>query len=288
MFAESSYRVREPCRERLRETREAQGLSLAEIAARTRIPIRQLEAIETSNFAALPSVTYSVGFAKAYARAVGADEVAIGREVRALNDRSVRRTDYEAYDIPDSSRVPTSGIAIAGLVVAVLLLIAIGLWYGTNLFRSEDAAPAPAASTIIAPVPTATTPPVTAGQVTLVARDQVWLRVYDAAGKTLFENTLNTGERYDVPSDANGPMINVGRPDQLQVMLNGSELPALGSGERAIKDVGISAVALTARANATPSPTSAGATTNSAGPDARATFAPAFESAPQTGAPPAP
>jgi cytoskeletal protein RodZ len=62
--------------EKLRAAREAQGLGLAEIAAATRIPQRHLEAIEKSQYASLPSITYALGFAKAYARAVGIDEVA--------------------------------------------------------------------------------------------------------------------------------------------------------------------------------------------------------------------
>jgi hypothetical protein len=46
-------------------------------------------------------------------------------------------------------------------------------------------------------------------------------------------------------------MINVGRPDKLQVTVNGSAVPPLGSGRVAIKDVGISAAALAARATTT-------------------------------------
>lgn len=240
--------------ERLREAREAQGLSLAEIAARTRIPVRQLEAVETSNFAALPSITYSVGFAKAYARAVGADEVAIARDIRGQNDQTTRRTEYETYEVTDSSRVPTSGIMLVSLGIAVLLLIGVGLWYGTTWFRGEEApAPAPAAE-VAAPTeapPAATPPPAASGQVTLTATDDVWLRVYDATGKTLYENTLKPGDRYDVPGDANNPMINVGRPDKLQVLVNGSAVAPLGDGKVAIKDVGISAAALAARAGGT-------------------------------------
>lgn len=237
--------------ERLREAREAQGLSIAEVAARTRIPMRQLEAIERSDYAALPSITYSVGFAKAYARAVGVDEVAIGRDVRSQNDQGVRRTDYEAYALPDPSRVPSRGIAFVALGLAVLLLIAIGLWYGTSLFRRQAPAAPPAAYDTAGAIPeppgSAAPAPVGGDQVTLTATGRVWLRVYDATGRTLFENTLNAGERYDVPSNANRPMVNVGRPDQLQVTLNGSALPPLGNGARAIKDVGVSAAALTAR-----------------------------------------
>src|SRR3546814_15428385 len=41
-----------------------------------------LEAIEQGNYGELPSPTYAIGFAKAYARAVDTDEVEIGGLVR--------------------------------------------------------------------------------------------------------------------------------------------------------------------------------------------------------------
>ena len=47
-------------------------------------------------------------------------------------------------------------------------------------------------------------------------------------------------------------MINVGRPDKLPVTLNGSAVPPLGTGERAIKDVPVGAAALAARAGGQP------------------------------------
>ncbi|MEO9130501.1 MAG: helix-turn-helix domain-containing protein [Sphingomonas sp.] len=274
--------------ERLKEAREAQGLSLAEIAARTRIPVRQLEAIEVSNFAAMPSITYSVGFAKAYARAVGADEVAIAHEIRGQNDVATRHVEYESFEQTDSSRAPTSGIVIACLIGAVLLLIGVGLWYGTSWFRGDgsalaaapnEAAQLPQAAPVAAPAPAA------ADHVTITATDEVWMRIYDATGKTLYENTLKAGDRYDVPDDANNPMINVGRPDKLQVMVNGAAIPPLGNGARAIQDVPISAAALAARASAAPKPTPS-ATPTRAASTPRATRRPAV-SRPQSESTPA-
>jgi len=253
--------------ERLREAREAQGLSLAEIGARTRIPVRQLEAIEASNFSALPSITYSVGFAKAYARAVGADEVAIARDIRGQNDMTTRHVEYESFEQTDSSRAPTSGIVIACVIGAVLLLIGVGLWYGTPWFRGDGSAPV-AAPTEAAPVPqaapVAAPTPIAAGHVTITASDEVWMRIYDATGKTLYENTLKAGDRYDVPADANNPMINVGRPDKLQVMVDGTAIPPLGDGARPIKDIPISAAALAARASGAPQPTPSATPTSAA------------------------
>jgi len=234
--------------DKLREAREAQGLTLADIASRTRVPTRHLEAIENGDYSGLPSPTYAIGFAKSYARIVGLDEREIGGEVRNNPHLPLAPvTDYEAYQPRDARRLPSPGLAMVAGAIGVLVLIAVVVWYGTGLFRgSEEPVAAPPENTIAAaPEPTPT--PVGGGQVSLTATDSVWLKIYDASGKTLLEKTLAAGERYDVPADANGPMINVGRPDKLQVTVNGSVVPPLGSGKVAIKDVPISAAALQAR-----------------------------------------
>jgi cytoskeletal protein RodZ len=238
--------------EKLREARITQGLSLAEVAARTRVPMRHLEAIEISDFSGLPSSTYSVGFSKAYARAVGLDEVMIGREVRGQADVTQRPAEYQPYEMNDPARLPPRGLATILSVVAVLIVIAIGIWYGTTWFRGEESsmpAPAPVTATAPAPAPppvAAPAPPPT-GQVVLTATDVVWLRVYDSTGKALFQGEMQPGDHFDVPVTADHPMINVGRPDKLQVTVNGSNVPPLGAGDHAIKDVEISAQALMAR-----------------------------------------
>lgn len=272
--------------ERLRDARIAQNLSLADVATRTRVPMRHLEAIEQSNYAGLPSPTYSVGFAKAYARAVGADEVAIGREVRAEVDSRPRAPEYEPYDTTDPRRQPPRGLATTVAVLAVLIVIAVVVIYSTGWLRGGT--PIEAAPTVetqpppvtVAPPPTA---PTASGHVTLTATDIVWMRIYDATGKTLFQGELKPGDRYDVPPDADHPMINVGRPDQLQVTVNGSQVPPLGTGVRAIKDVEISAAALMARGQAPAlAPTSAAP---SASPPAASASAPAAR---PVSAPPSP
>jgi len=238
--------------EKLRAAREAQKLELSDIASRTRIPLRHLEAIEQSNFASLPSSTYALGFAKAYARAVGADEVAIGRELRQeLGDRPERPAPPPSYDFSDPSRVPSRGIAFAGVIIAVLVLIGVGLWYGTDLFRgsapTENLIPLENTTAADSANPAAPTPaPITGGQVTLVALDTVWVRVNDASGKRLFEKEMAAGERYDVPADADRPRVRTARPDRVQVLLNGSNVAPLGTGVETV-EADVSAAALQAR-----------------------------------------
>ena len=68
--------------ERLRLAREAKKLSLEDVAAQTRIPQRHLASIETAAWDDLPAPTYSIGFAKSYASAVGLDRVEIGNQLR--------------------------------------------------------------------------------------------------------------------------------------------------------------------------------------------------------------
>src|SRR5688572_23943622 len=187
--------------EKLRGAREAQGLELAEVASRTRIPQRHLEAIERSNYSSLPSITYALGFAKAYARAVGVDEVALGRELRGELDANYERVaPPPAYQMEDPTRTPSRGIAWIGLIIALLVIVGGAIWYGTTMFRGSP--PPPETLEIPEETPTATPTPAGAGQVSLVALDTVWLRVTDASGKLLFEKEMQANERYDVPPDA--------------------------------------------------------------------------------------
>lgn len=242
--------------ERLRAAREALGLSLPEVAARTRVPLRHLEAIETSDFNGLPSVTYAVGFVRSYARAVNADEVALAHDTREEVSRTTRtKPVYEPYEIADPTRTPSRGLTIVAAGVALALLVLAALWFTTTVFRGGEEVAAPS---VVAPVPTAAptarATPAGGGQVRLLAKDEVWLRVYDAANTTLFTGIMKAGDTFDVPPTANNPMINVGRPDKLQVLLNGSALPPLGTGERAIKDVPVGAAALAARMSGQPAP----------------------------------
>lgn len=263
--------------DKLREAREGLGLTLADIANRTRVPIRHLESIENNRLDDMASPAYAIGFTKTYARAVGLDDKAIAAELRQSPQMPLSpAARFEEYEPTDPRRVPSSGIASVAAIIAVILLVGVGIWYGTTWLRGSSEEPAalatPEASPTVAAAPEATPAPVTGGQVVLTATDSVWLRVYDATGKTLIEKTMQPGEQYSVPTDANNPMINIGRPDKLQVTINGSAVPALGDGKRAIKDVAISAAALQARGTAAApaaTPTPAAAPAASATPSRR-------------------
>ena len=58
----------------LKQTREAQGLSLDQVASLTRIQMKFLQAIEDEEFADLPEQVFARGFVRTYARSLGINE----------------------------------------------------------------------------------------------------------------------------------------------------------------------------------------------------------------------
>jgi cytoskeleton protein RodZ len=239
----------------LRAAREASGLSFADIAAKTRIPQRHLEAIERDDFQALPSTTYAVGFARAFARAVGGDEVAVAAAVRAYLEQGTRqRHEYQAFEPADPARVPPRFLAWTAAIIALLIIGSYAMWRAAS---NDPVDTAPAAATEASQPAQKAQPVATApanGPVVLTATDTVWLRINDAAGKRLFEKEMAAGERYTVPADASGPTITTGRPNMLRIFIGGVEVAKLAEEERRISRVGISADALKAR---TPAPATA-------------------------------
>ncbi|MBC7985948.1 MAG: helix-turn-helix domain-containing protein, partial [Sphingomonadaceae bacterium] len=112
----------------LRDARLSHNIELRDIASETRVPLRHLEAIESGEYDRLPAPTYSTGFVKAFAREVGLDPEAIGRAFReeiAFHSPSVRRDYFEATD---PARVPPRGLAWTAAAIAIVLLLAYGIW----------------------------------------------------------------------------------------------------------------------------------------------------------------
>ncbi len=270
--------------DRLRAARLAAGIDLSDVATKTRVPLRHLQAIEGGDYAALPGVTYCVGFVKAFARVVGIDEDGatddLRAELRELNlDQRAERIEYQ---VADATRLPTKTLAWVAAAVALLVLIGFGVWRSSLVSDpdpvtqiaatpSDDATvEAPGADdlapvgTTVSPSPEMPAPPAnSSGQVVLTATSPVWMRVYDAADKVLFEKEMVAGERFIVPPDANNPQIRTGRADLISVTVDGKAVATLGPAQRTVKDVGISAAALAAR-----TPPAAGAAVNPSDPAA--------------------
>lgn len=237
---------------RLRAAREAQGLSIQDVATRTRIAQRQLEAIERDDYAALPGIPYAVGFARAYARAIDVDEVAVAADVRnAVHNSDLGANRYEAFEPADPARVPSRLLAWTAAAIVIILVAGFAVWRtqlltpptGEEIAAHENApaqtAARPAGAPAAAPV---------VQTVVFTANDDVWLRIYDEAGERLKDGLMKKGESFTLPDNARNPMILTGRPQALSVTVGGKPVAPLGPPDRTVSDLPVSAGALLARA----------------------------------------
>lgn len=266
--------------DKLRAAREAQGLTIEEIANSTRIPKRHLTTIESGGYQGLPAPTYSTGFIKSWARRLGLDGQALADQFRLeMGSLSIAPTQSLPYEPADPRRTPPAGLALLALLIAVVVGLGYLYWRGTAEQPNVLAAAAPDQPTAPAAVqptpaaaaanPAAATAPQPTGPVVVGATQDVWIKVSDS-GKTLFMNVLHAGDHFEVPAEAVAPLLTTGRPGNTTVMVGQTPIPTLGDPDHIAKDVSLKPADLLARA-ATPPPAAqppANATTpveNSAG-----------------------
>jgi hypothetical protein len=251
--AEQDFETGGSVGERLRRAREARGLTLDDVASQTRIPIRHLRSIEDANWQELPAVTYTVGFGRSYANAVGLDGAAIGRELREQLGGSTptRQVSPEFYDPPDPSRVPSRSLAwVAGLLLVGL--VAAYLIWRSQLGGDDSDQPAPVQQVQQQTGPQVAQPQappqnLAGQQVTLVAVQPVWFRITDRAGnRRIAERTLQPGEQLQVPLDAQQPVIRTSEPQNVRIQVAGRDFGLLSSERRLVRDQSLLAADLAA------------------------------------------
>jgi len=233
----------------LRQARERAGFSLPDLAARTRIPLNSLRAIEQNDFAKVPPGIFVRSFIRSYAREVGLDPVTAVAEFRAMTD-PVDEPAQESKDEPaiDARMEPGSyrpnfaesrpGWGYA-LIVAALFIGVISMNRDTAQDRSDEA-PAAAASGSGAQSDAA--PPVaTAGsglRIELQAQGPCWVRAV-ADGQPSFARLLQPGDAETLTAQ-HDIVLRVGDPAALSYAING----------RAGQPLGLANVAVTVRVGA--------------------------------------
>jgi cytoskeleton protein RodZ len=218
--------------EALRSAREAQGKSVEDAAAATRIRPSYLEALEQEHFEQLGGNVYAKGFLRSYARFLGVDPAPLLDAYRAQE-----RPDAPLFEhAPTAIRGARAGgrrgqtwLAVA--IVCVSIILVASLW---SLLRpSPDPteaqppfAPAPATTAVGSAgtsAPPTTARPVPRGvTVTLRYRAPSWTRV-TADGKALFEGTPGRDERRTFRAKRSIDLI-LGAPAVVSLTVNGKDL----------------------------------------------------------------
>ena len=275
--------------ERLRAAREKQGLSLEDLAAQTRIPRRHLVSIESAEWDSLPAPTYTVGFAKNYAAAVGLDRAEIGEQLREeMGGQRFASTSADVFEPADPRRTMPKSLVIGAVIAAVLLIAVMSLLNRRSLDEPEPAATNAPVATVAAPAATpSAAAPATQGPVVLTALAPVWLQISDKGGATLFSGMLQPGQAFTVPATATAPVLKTGKPEALKITVGSRVAGPVGPPATTVADVSLlPADLLKAPAVASPAPV-AGPPAAAPAQRPRRASSKVRRTAPQPAAPPA-
>jgi len=233
----------------LRNARERAGISLPELFARTRIPIRTLRAIEENNFSAVPAGIFVRSYIRQYAREVGIDPTAAIAEYRAMTKPIEEPADkspaapvvetavekaHESEFVPDLREARPGWSHV--LVAAALMVGLIGLnRYAANgsvdAIAATPARPAAASPVATSPAPaTQEVQPVamtgTGIRIEMNAEGLCWVKAV-ADDELAFARLLLPGETETLTAQRD-ITVRIGDPASFSYSINGSPGEPLG------------------------------------------------------------
>ncbi len=230
----------------LQRAREAAGLTLEEVAERTKVRPGILREIEADDHEKLPALTYSLGFVKAYARTVGIDPIEASERYRLESHKGDPVPTMVDLQPLEEKRLPSRGLVIGS--VAVLLVVLAGFWAkGAGLLdganpappatKVEKAEPVPAEPGAVEITPAQPAPAATSGPVIITAKEEVWLRIADGQ-ESFFMGTMSPGQSMTLPPDRQWK-LRTGRAGALDVKVGSTQVPPLGGAAEQVRDLSL-------------------------------------------------
>ena len=218
----------------LRNARERAGFSLSDLVARTRIPLKSLQAIEGNEFSKVPPGIFVRSFIRTYAHEVGVDPAVAIAEFRAMTDpvedpphapEEPQRVDEQSRSRSLLANLSDSGPGWGYAVLVAALLIGLAsMTRGPASDATTTAAVNSADTTLETPEPVATTG--TGLQVALRADGPCWVRAV-VDGEPTFAQVLQQGETYTLTAQRD-IVLRVGDPAALSYSVNGQQGQSLG------------------------------------------------------------
>ncbi len=223
--------------ERLRKAREAAGYSLADVSARSRMPIRVLATLESGDWSALGAPVFVRGQVRSYARILGV----------TLEDQALPSpfTTSQIPSLVSHSHVPryrhmAENLGRRAVYIVLTAALVVPVWLATRGHfdpngpavapldlpaAGASGRPADAAEQAPMVASIASIPPqdVAAPAITLEFSGDSWLQVFDAEGRVIERGLVRAGGRRDL-GQADAARVVLGNAAAVRAMRGGQVL----------------------------------------------------------------
>lgn len=230
----------------LRRQREAREISLREIADRTKISLRYLQAMEDDRFEVLPAPIFAKGFLREYARYVGLSPDEVVNHYLSVQQP---QADEEGHDGRRERRGGGGGwphwLSLGAAVLALLGLAAL-IAFVSDRWRQHRTGGAEPRPPIVAPMaaPVPPAPPVPAAapsaplEVTVEFNQECWVEAVVDGGSRRAE-MREQGESMQLEAKQSVVFAKLGNAGAVEIQVNGYPYPLDKKRGEVVKDLKI-------------------------------------------------
>lgn len=219
------------CGAKLKQSREASGLSVADVSARLKMPVKVVSALESEDWSLLGAPVFVRGQLRSYARLVGID---IEPELANSDLGAVVPVELVSHSHTPRYQRVFEQLTRRAIYVVVTAAIAVPVWQATSPHLSNklvvESLDLPATQpTTASAAPRARTPliasmasiaPATAPALLLEFADESWLQVFAPDGRSVEQGLIVAGERRSYAAGDVGRVV-LGNSTAVQVRANG-------------------------------------------------------------------
>lgn len=257
------YQSNIPAGKILRRERDRYGQSLSDIESALRIKAEQIEALETSNFDALPGRVYALGFVRSYAEYLGLNPEKMVGLYRVEFEDHYGTQELHFPVAASDSKLPSSWLLVFAFVMCIVVMYfwwnkqpqnrlfveripKVGEVLDLEIVLDDDGEAAKVVQHSEGYTTRAAQEITPAMDIILNMRGNSWVEISDGYGKVLVSRVLKTGDRYFVPNRPDLTM-SLGNAGVVVVEVAGKELGVLGDTGVVLRDLPLDAKLLKRR-----------------------------------------